>query len=161
MIPDLSNKEIIGGACGRETCQKRLNKANHFSPPAEGKIQHRTRMIQREHKAPKIVTQIPAQELWAGQRLVSTIRLRNLTIDDITSLLRAGEVRFVVADVGKELRWVPNNERFDFWKNEVKPHLTTREDRKGLDEFPDSYFYIASEWQSYSGETIVLLEKRH
>jgi hypothetical protein len=70
-------------------------------------------------------------------------------------------VRFVIADVGEALVWVPNNESYDFWKEEVKPHLAAPESRVHLEEFPDNYCYFASEWKSYEGETIIVLSKAH
>jgi len=115
----------------------------------------------KDRKEPKIVAQLPIQELWAGQRLISTIKIRDLTLDNIVSLLRINDIRLAVADVGKELWWVPNNKKYEVWKNEIKPHLAVQENRNSLDDFPGSYFYIASEWRSYSGATIVLLEKHH
>jgi hypothetical protein len=70
-------------------------------------------------------------------------------------------VRFVVADVGKPLEWIPNNQRYDFWKDEVKAHLAAPESKAFLEEFPDEYCYFASEWNSYDGDTIILLSKAH
>ena len=48
----------------------------------------------------KVVTQIPLTELWRDDGFTTTSRVRWLTADDITSLLRAGRVQFVVADAG-------------------------------------------------------------
>jgi hypothetical protein len=42
------------------------------------------------------------------------MRKRHLTAADITSLLRVGQVRFVVADVGLPLCWIPVDECYDF-----------------------------------------------
>jgi hypothetical protein len=116
------------------------------------------KQISRE---PKTVIKMPVQELWADQRLISTIRLRYLTASEIGTFLQTENIRFVVADLGHELFWVPNNERFTFWKNQAKSHLTTWENNNDLADFPDGYFYIASEWRSYNGLTIILLEKYH
>ena len=130
----------------------------------------------------KKVLRLPAEEVWAGARLVSTTRLRDLNAADIVELLRTGAVRFVVADVGKPYEWVPNNEGYEFWKNEVKDHLAAPDSRPAspdsgaafresgtaspdagvaLERFPGEYCYFASEWKSYEGETIILLSKAH
>ena len=109
----------------------------------------------------KVISRLPVEEIWAGQRLVSTIKIRDLNAPDIVDLLRSDVIRFVVADVGKPFEWIPNNERYDFWKDEVKAHLAAPESKAMLEEFPDEYCYFASEWKSYDGETIILLSKAH
>jgi hypothetical protein len=53
------------------------------------------------------------------------------------------------------------NERYDFWKAEVRPHLANSEEPVSLDDFPNNYCFFASEWKSYDGEVIVLLSKAH
>ena len=49
----------------------------------------------------KKVSRLPAEEVWAGNRLVSTIKVRDLNAFDLVDLLRSGAVRFVVAEVGR------------------------------------------------------------
>src|SRR5689334_6966351 len=93
----------------------------------------------------KVVTQIPLPELWRDDGFTTTSRVRWLTSDDITSLLRAGRVRFVVADVGASPRWIPLSECYDFWKTEAQPHLAAPKSRASLDDFPGGYCYFASE----------------
>ena len=109
----------------------------------------------------KTISRLPVEEIWAGGRLVSTTQVRDLNASDIVDLLRSGPVRFVVADIGQPYHWIPNNERYDFWKNEVKAHLANPELRTVLEDFPDEYCYFASEWKTYEGETIILLSKSH
>ena len=108
----------------------------------------------------RIVTQLPLEELWVGQRLISTIKVKDLGPSEIAARLRAGMVRFVIADVGRPLEWLPTNERYEFWKDELQSHLATTENVI-LEDFPGSYCYFASEWKSYVGETIILLSKAH
>src|SRR6185369_3205583 len=100
-------------------------------------------------------------EVWAGNRLISTIKVRDLNAADLVELLRAGAVRFVVADVGNPYQWIPNNEAYDFWKVEVKPHLADPESGLALEDFPDEYCYFASEWKTYKGDMVILLSKAH
>ena len=109
----------------------------------------------------KNISQLPVDEIWAGDRLVSSIKVRDLHHSDIVDLLRKDTVRFVVADLGQPYHWIPNNERYDFWKDEVKAHLASPESPSALQDFPDEYCYFASEWKSYDGEVIILLSKAH
>ena len=76
--------------------------------------------------------------------------------DAIRDLLRAGPVRFVVADIGASLHWVLDAERFDFWKKEVQPHLAEPDARVDLEQFPSGYLYFASQWDDGSTPIIVL-----
>ena len=62
---------------------------------------------------------------------------------------------------GNPSKWVPNNERYDFWKDEVKAHLAAPDSKAALEDFPGEYCYFASEWKSYDGDTIILLSKAH
>jgi hypothetical protein len=109
----------------------------------------------------KIINRLPVEEIWAGPRLVSTIKVRDLDASDIVGLLRSGMVRFVVTDLGKPYSWIPNNETFDFWADDVKTHLAAPESKMALEDFPDEYCYFASEWKTYDGDTIILLSKAH
>ena len=109
----------------------------------------------------KIITQLPLRELWRENGFKTNSRGRWLTRDDITGLLRAGPMRFVVADLGFPPRWIPLRDCHRFWKDEVKPHLAAGEKAR-LDDFPGSYFYFASQWDGdVEGTTIVVLEKHH
>jgi hypothetical protein len=86
----------------------------------------------------------------------------DLAISDITKLLQRSAVRFVVADVGMPLQWVDKAGCFDFWKQEVRMHVSDRQ-AVSLDEFPGGYCYFASLWDDGDdgGLPIVLLSKCH
>lgn len=114
----------------------------------------------KDPKEPKIINQFPVQELWAGHRLVSTIRVCRLNVDEVENLLNLHDVRLVVAEIGKELCWIPNNARFDFWFNEVKPHLAALTEHCTNNTPTCLPFYLASQWHSYNGDIIVLIEKQ-
>ena len=109
----------------------------------------------------RVVSQTPLHELWDDRGVVSTGVLRDLNGPDVAELLRAGKVRFVVAEVGGPLRWIPVGECYGYWKSEVRSHLADREADNYLEDFPGEYFYFASEWEAGAGEPIVLLLKMH
>lgn len=109
----------------------------------------------------RIVTVMPMQVLWTDDGELSAARGRWLNREAIRELLRCGPVRFVVANVGHRLRWVPLPDRFDFWKTDAAIHLADTE-QIYLDDFPDSVAYTASEWSAAKNEPpIVLLEVHH
>jgi hypothetical protein len=88
-------------------------------------------------------------------------RLRDLRATELRDLLRAGPVRFLVADIATGLRSIPQTQCFTFWKSEVRPHFVADPDgRAYLDDFPGSYCYFASEWTD-GGPPIVLLSVYH
>jgi hypothetical protein len=108
----------------------------------------------------RLATNLPLRDLWEGNRPLSARRNRDLSAADITALLHSGPVRFVVADVGSALRWVPMADCYTFWKSEAKPHVAAAPGAY-LDGFPGQYCYFASEWSLPSGESVVILERHH
>ena len=110
----------------------------------------------------RVVVRLPLHEIWDGDGVVESHRLRDLSQVDIAELLRTGPVRFVVANVGDKLNWVRESECFDFWKSEVRQRLF--DPRKGtfdIDQVPGGYGYSATEWSVTTGPRIVLLEMAH
>jgi hypothetical protein len=110
----------------------------------------------------RIVTRIPVEELWRDDGSSITLRGESLNADDITTLLHISPVEFVVADVGLPLCWVKGDDSYGFWKNEVKAHIAEPQGEWSLDNFPESYYYIASQWK-VDGQLVpaVLLERHH
>ena len=107
------------------------------------------------------VSQLPLAELWNEHGVIPAERMRELGSSDIASMLRAGKVRFVVADIGHHLEWISADNCYRFWKSEVKRHLAQPENEIYLEDFPGEYCYFASEWQTDLAEPIVLLSKSH
>jgi len=109
------------------------------------------------------VSQMPLRELWDERgTIVSADEVRQLRFSDVADLLRAGKIRFVVADIGSRLQWITPEECYTFWKSEVKPHIAEPEAQSRLEDFPDEYCYFASEWKTANGgDPIVLLTKSH
>lgn len=88
-------------------------------------------------------------------------RVGDVDAADIKNLLSSAVVHFVVADVGKPLRWISEEERFRFWKSDAQVHILG-EGEKSLDDFPDGYVYFASEWRtSRTADVVILLEEHH
>ena len=108
----------------------------------------------------RIVTRIPLTELWDEGGILTDKRVRNLDQNTLLELVRSAPVRFVVADPGLKLEWIPTEERFQFWKA-VKPQIADPEKRIRRESFPNDTCYIASEWRGRSGQCLVLLEKHH
>lgn len=109
----------------------------------------------------RIVTGIPVSVLWNDTGELPTVRDGYLTRSSLQHLLKAGPVEFVVADVGKPLRWIKKESCFDFWKQAVEPHLATPEVAISLDQFPAGRAYLASLWTQSDLPPIVLLEAIH
>ena len=107
------------------------------------------------------VSQMPLAELWNEQGVIRAERMRELDSSQIASMLRAGKVRFVIADIGHHLEWVSAEDCYQFWKSEVKRHLAHPDNKTYLEDFPGEYCYFASEWKADLGEPIVLLSKSH
>ena len=111
--------------------------------------------------AQRIVTQMPLSDLWKDAGLINAHHHGRVGRDDISKLLRDGST-FVVADLGHPLRWIPEQDRFTFWKAEVKDHLVPAdEDRFHFDAYPRGYCYVASVWRCVGSGPVVVLEKHH
>ena len=108
----------------------------------------------------RVVTRLPLAELWGDAGPVAADRRRGLSAADIRGLLRAGPVRFVVANVGAPLRWVPAAECFRFWKAEVRSRVAGPDGAR-LEDFPGGYCYFASEWAPAEGPPVVVLAVAH
>ena len=110
----------------------------------------------------RIVTRGPLAALWdAHGREMDAERVRKLGVEDVRDLLRSRDVRFVVANLGSPLRWIDFPKRYDFWKDELQPHLAEPSQHPFLEDFPGEYFYRATEWREPGGGLIVLCEMHH
>ena len=110
----------------------------------------------------KVVTQLPLTQLWTVAGPVEASRRFAVGQAEVAGLLRGGPLRFVVADVGRPLRWVPEAECFPFWKAEVRERLVAADATSWrLEDYAGEYCYRASAWASAAGEWIVLLEMSH
>lgn len=107
------------------------------------------------------VSHMPLVELWNEHGVVGAEKVRELGSSEITSMLRAGKVRFVIADIGHPLEWVSAEDCHKFWKSEVKIHLAQPNSTTYLEDSPGDYCYFASEWKANLAEPIVLLSKSH
>jgi len=109
----------------------------------------------------RIVTTTPIPVLWNDTGELSAVRDTYLTRSSIKSLLKAGPIEFVVADVGIPLRWIEKESCFEFWKRAVEPHLSDPNEAISLDQFPAGLAYLASLWTRSNESPLVLLEAIH
>jgi hypothetical protein len=109
----------------------------------------------------KVVTRLPLQELWTTSKTLEHRRKRKLKKDDIKGIIKTNPVEFVFADVGHKLHWTNKGECFEIWKREIEKHLIENNEKINLEDFPDNYGYLASEWTDDQALPIVLLEKLH
>lgn len=105
-----------------------------------------------------VITKLPLSRLTTPHG--EATRVGDIGADAVRDLLRTGSVRFVVADVGKPLRWVPEAECFYEWKKEIQSHVAEPEQPANLDQFPGEYAYFASQWDD-GASPIILLSKVH
>jgi hypothetical protein len=110
----------------------------------------------------RVVTTLPLTELWDTRGPVPAARIGNLGRDDVAGRLASTAVRFVVADVGHPLQWISPGDRFQFWKETVRPRVVDpQSDGVRLEDYPGEYCFLASEWRTEAGDTVVLLESYH
>ena len=105
-----------------------------------------------------IVTELPLPELWDSSGTFGE-RLRDVTATELKELLREGAFRFVEADIGHTLRWVPLDDCYEHW-GRVRPNIFAQGQPR-LEDYPSEFFFRASEWRVQQGDRIILLEKYH
>jgi len=108
----------------------------------------------------RVVIRIPMSDLWDSEGNLTTTKRRTLVASDVVAMLRQGLVRFVVAECGGSLRWIPPSHCYDFWKTELKPRIVETQTFDQAD-FPGAYCYVASEWDDGQPSPLVLLEMYH
>src|SRR5260370_42650630 len=92
----------------------------------------------------RVVTRIPLDELWTEAGTLPLVRGADLGEAEITDRLRVGIMAFAVANCGKRLQWIPENECYPFWKNEVKLRLVdARREFHALEDYPGECCYSA------------------
>ena len=109
----------------------------------------------------KIVNEIPISQLWNNEEIIESKRVRYLTKDELTEILKNYPVEFVIANVGEKLNWIPVDKCFEYWKSKIKDHVVKNLDRIELEDYPNEFAYIASEWTGQIQSPIILLEARH
>jgi len=113
--------------------------------------------------AERSVTALPLDEVWdAGGGALPLTGGEHLDRPAIESLMRAGAVRLVVADLGHPLEWVPKAKARSMWRREVSERLVGPNQKAFIDDFNDAYFYRAHAWMDESGTvSTVVLERHH
>lgn len=112
----------------------------------------------------RIVTKLPLTELWDSNGALTLMRQRAVGREQIANLLRVGMVRFVIANCGHPLIWLPPADRHRFWKDEAKPHLVDPdliESGFRVETFPSAFCFIGSQWGENETEPVVVLETHH
>jgi hypothetical protein len=97
---------------------------------------------------------LPIEQLWIGNRLLSNIKTRELTIEQAEVTLSLEKTRLVFALIGKELYWVPNNTKPDIWRHFCNGLI----DSLAINLHWKITEYIISEWVAYDNFPIVLIE---
>jgi hypothetical protein len=109
----------------------------------------------------RIVIHIPLAELWTDSHVLAYKRNRYLGREDVKELSATQPLQFVVAVLGEKLKWINEEDMFDFWKNEIKQYILKVDIRIYLDDLPGNYGYFASEWTLEGSPLVILLEKIH
>lgn len=108
----------------------------------------------------KIVNEIPLKQIWNYEGFIDLKRIKYINLIEIKELLNQYPVEFVIADIGKKLKWISIENCYDHWVNEIKKHIAYDYDIINIEEYPESYAFIASIWKNEK-QSIILLEKYH
>lgn len=112
--------------------------------------------------AERSVTTLPLDEVWDRSGVLPLSPGEHLERPIIESLMRAGKVRLVVAELGKPLVWTPDAKRRALWRGEVSERVLGPQQKAFIDDFNDGYFYRAQAWTDAAGTiTTVVFERHH
>jgi hypothetical protein len=112
----------------------------------------------------QVVTRLPLTELWDAHGVLQVERRRVVGREQVADLLRNGRVSFVLANCGDPLKWIPPEDSYRFWKEEVKFHLVEPDVvERGLrhEDWPGEYCLVGTEWGEGDRKIVVLLETHH
>jgi len=112
----------------------------------------------------RVVTRMPLDALWDSHGELRLEKKRAVGLVQVADLLRHGRVRFVLANCGDPLKWVPEEAIYRFWSEDVKARLVEpgeAENSFRLEDYPDEYCYLATEWGGEGEVPVVLLEMYH
>jgi hypothetical protein len=107
------------------------------------------------------VKTIPLEEVWDASGVLPLTGGEHLDRPAIESLMRAGNVRLAVADLGHPLEWVPDGKLRSLWRREVSERLVGPNQKAFLDDFNDAYFYRAQAWVDEGGNVSTIVFERH
>lgn len=111
----------------------------------------------------KKVDRIPLDALWNVHGILPLRRHRAIGEKQIKILLRESSVQFVFASVGSPLVWVPVEDCYQVWKEEIVNRLVAPIDAERgfrLEDYPDERCYLATEWTG-AVPPAILLETYH
>lgn len=110
----------------------------------------------------RIVYSTPLTAIWNHDGELKAERIRDIGVDDIKSMLRQGNVQFVVANIGSTLDWIHSDLSMDFWRKTAKQRIASPDDVGfSLDRYPDGYCYCAALWRIQDSDDIIVLEAHH
>ena len=102
-------------------------------------------------------------DLWDIHGLLPLQRHRVINEEQIKNILRESPVQFVFASVGLPLKWIPVEDCYRIWKEEVAKRLVAPNDaEQGFrwEDYPDEMCYVATEWTG-AVPSVILLETYH
>lgn len=115
-----------------------------------------------EHHKP-IVTRMPLGELWTHEGApVPTKRVRWLVSAEVHDLVRQRpDLDLVVARGGQPLEWLYGDEKWTFWKEELKGRIADPECPIYREDWEAERYYLVSEWAAIGTERPILLAEMH
>lgn len=108
----------------------------------------------------KKVGRIPLSNLWNEQGELNAARIRYLGFDDFEQLAFHKHSALVVAELGMPLSWFDSTYLTANYM-QLKTNIALDPEGFYLNEYPDHFVWLASEWMLNEDQSIILLEKYH
>ena len=98
---------------------------------------------------------------------INLVELNIVGINEVKQLLKTSKVLFIL-DNARMIRWISEDETFEFWKNEVETRIVEpKEAEEGfqLEDYPEEYCYIARKCRNSDDEgdptSYIILQTYH
>lgn len=109
----------------------------------------------------RVITRMPVEQLFTESGPTRHARgelLASATVDALLDSSRGYSL--VEACIGSPLRWYPRGD-YGFWYHHARQRGAEPDNRRPLDDFPDSRCYFVSEWHDSERDDRVLLYEEH
>ena len=111
----------------------------------------------------RVVTRMPLAELWRHDGVpVPAKRVRWLVSDEVHDLLRhRPDLDLVVVRGAHPLEWLYGDEKWAFWKEQLKDRIADPEGPIYREDWEDEVFFLVSEWAAAGVERPILVAEMH
>jgi hypothetical protein len=101
------------------------------------------------------------KEIYHNSEVISNEFIRELDQSEVDNLILNENIQICINYEEDYLEWVDKAENLKLFNSEIRNHINTESEYRGLDEFEHGYFLLAGLWKIKSGEKLLVLWYHH